>query len=210
MNTDKFKNQIKSILSLADSVLGDNKITQTLNDKKDEAQDKVEGFWDSLNDMITDIIQKRAHSPRTQTLKVKLLDHFQTEFPQYESSLASGFDIRACMEEPMTIKSGERGLVPTGLSFALPEGYELQVRPRSGLALKKGISVPNSPGTIDADYRGELKIILINHGTEDFEIAPGDRVAQVVMAPVVQAEFDIVTELDETPRGEDGFGSTGV
>ena len=143
-------------------------------------------------------------------LQIKTLAHFKGSLPKYESHLASGFDVRAQVEESMVVKPGERVLVPTGLSFAIPEGFEIQARPRSGLAIKKGVSLVNSPGTIDADYRGEVKIILINHGEKDFEIKDQDRIAQLVVAPVVQAEFDLVTELSETQRGEGGFGSTGV
>jgi dUTP pyrophosphatase len=111
--------------------------------------------------------------------------------------------------EDVTLAPGARHAVATGLALAIPEGFEIQVRPRSGLALKHGITVPNTPGTIDSDYRGELKVILINHGDEPFVIARGDRVAQLVLAPVVQAAWDEVAELDATDRGEGGFGSTG-
>ena len=117
-------------------------------------------------------------------------------------------DVRAA--EELTIAPGQRGLVGTGLAFAIPEGYEIQVRPRSGLALKKGISIPNTPGTIDSDYRGELKVILINHGEDDFIIDRGDRIAQIVVAPVQRGTLVEVTDLDETQRGSGGFGSTGV
>ena len=143
-------------------------------------------------------------------LQIKLLENFKGDLPKYESHLASGFDVRAQVTETLVVKPGERVLVPTGLSFAIPEGFEIQARPRSGLAIKKGISLVNSPGTIDADYRGEVKIILINHGQEDFEIKDQDRIAQLVVTPVIQAQFDVVTELSETARGEGGFGSTGV
>jgi dUTP pyrophosphatase len=111
--------------------------------------------------------------------------------------------------EDVTLKPGARHAVATGLAMAIPQGFEIQVRPRSGLAFKHGISVPNAPGTIDSDYRGELKVLLINHGADDFVIARGDRVAQLVLAPVVQAEWDVVAELDDTERGAGGFGSTG-
>ena len=146
-----------------------------------------------------------------QPLRIKKLDHYQGALPQYESPLASGFDVRAQLGgEALTIKVGERVLVPTGLSFEIPQGFEIQARPRSGLAIKKGIGLVNSPGTIDADYRGEVKIILINHGEADFVIADQDRIAQLVYVPVVQAEFLLVEELSETQRGAGGFGSTGV
>ena len=143
-------------------------------------------------------------------LQIKTLGHYKGELPKYESKLASGFDVRAQLDETMEIRPGDRSLIPTGLSFAIPEGFEIQARPRSGLAIKKGISLVNSPGTIDADYRGEVKIILINHGSEDFVIHDQDRIAQLVLAPVVQAEFEVVTELSGTARGSGGFGSTGV
>lgn len=129
------------------------------------------------------------------------------DLPAYATSGAAGMDVLSA--ESVTLKPGQRHAVATGLAMAIPQGFEIQVRPRSGLALKHGISVPNTPGTIDSDYRGELKIILINHGSDEFTIARGDRVAQLVLAPVVQASWDEVEELDETARGEGGFGSTG-
>lgn len=127
--------------------------------------------------------------------------------PAYATSGAAGMDIVSA--EQVTIAPGARHAVATGLAVAIPEGFEIQVRPRSGLALKHGISVPNTPGTIDSDYRGELKVILVNLGHEPFAIAPGDRIAQLVLAPVVQAVWDEVADLDATERGEGGFGSTG-
>lgn len=127
--------------------------------------------------------------------------------PAYATSGAAGMDIVSA--EQVTIAAGARHAVATGLAVAIPEGYEIQVRPRSGLALKHGISVPNTPGTIDSDYRGELKVILINLGDEPFAIARGDRIAQLVLAPVVQAAWAEVDELDATDRGAGGFGSTG-
>jgi len=132
------------------------------------------------------------------------------ELPVYSSDGASGADVKANVKTNCTLKSGSSMLVPTGLRFAIPLGYELQVRPRSGLALKHGITVLNAPGTIDADYRGELGIIIINHGKEDFVITPGMRIAQLVLAPVVQATFSVVANLAETKRGINGFGHTGV
>lgn len=129
------------------------------------------------------------------------------DLPRYATSGAAGMDVLAA--EDVTIASGARHAVATGLAMAIPAGYEIQVRPRSGLALKHGITVPNTPGTIDSDYRGELKVILINLGSEPFAIARGDRVAQLVLAPVVEAAWDEVDCLDETERGAGGFGSTG-
>lgn len=141
-------------------------------------------------------------------MKVKKLDP-KAKVPKYMSEGAAGMDISACIRFPMTIKPGEIASVPTGLAFAVPQGFEIQVRPRSGLAFKKGITVVNSPGTLDSDYRGQLFVGLINHGSNPVEITPGMRVAQIVVAPVVRAEIVEVDELDETERGDGGFGSTG-
>ena len=141
-------------------------------------------------------------------VEIKRLPHGHgLDLPAYATSGAAGMDVLSA--ESLTLKPGQRHAVATGLAMAIPQGYEIQVRPRSGLALKHGISVPNTPGTIDSDYRGELKIILINHGADDFPIARGDRVAQLVLAPVTQAKWTEVDELDATERGEGGFGSTG-
>lgn len=143
-------------------------------------------------------------------LQIKKLEHYKGELPRYETGLASGFDVRAQLDKSVTLKPGERALIPTGLSFAIPEGFEIQARPRSGLAIKKGISLVNTPGTIDADYRGEVKVIIINHGQESVEIPDQERIAQFVLCPVVQAQFQLVDSLDETARGAGGFGSTGT
>lgn len=129
--------------------------------------------------------------------------------PAYETLLSAGMDIRAFIESAVTIKPGQRLLIPTGLYIALPPGYEAQIRPRSGLAFKNGVTVLNAPGTIDADYRGEIKVMLINHGTEPFEINNGDRIAQMIIATFVRAELILVETLNETDRGSGGFGSTG-
>lgn len=130
--------------------------------------------------------------------------------PAYESDAAAGMDLRAAVPEPLTIAPGARAMVPTGIRIALPAGTEAQIRPRSGLAIRCGISMVNSPGTIDADYRGEIQALLINHGLEDFVIERGDRIAQMVIAPVLQAVWEPVATLDDTVRGEGGFGHTGV
>ncbi|MCB2112152.1 MAG: dUTP diphosphatase [Parvularculaceae bacterium] len=133
------------------------------------------------------------------------------DLPAYETGGAAGCDLRAAIDEGagFVLKAGETALVPTGLSMALPQGWEAQVRPRSGLAAKFGVTVLNSPGTIDADYRGEVKVILVNHGSQDFVIRRGERIAQMVIAPVWQAVFEEAAALDDTARGEGGFGSTG-
>jgi dUTP pyrophosphatase len=148
------------------------------------------------------------NSPEAVRVKVKRLPHGQgLELPRYATPGAAGMDVLSA--EDVTLAPGARHAVATGLSVAIPPGYEIQVRPRSGLALKHGISVPNTPGTIDSDYRGELKVILINHGAEPFAIHRGDRVAQLVLAPVTLAEWSEAAELDATERGAGGFGSTG-
>lgn len=137
----------------------------------------------------------------------RLANNEDLPLPAYETAGAAGMDLRAA--EAVTLKPGARHLVPTGLSIALPEGFEAQVRPRSGLAVKHGVTVLNSPGTIDSDYRGEVKVPLINHGQEDFVIARGDRIAQMVVAPVTRIGWLEVGALDETARGAGGFGSSG-
>ncbi len=149
----------------------------------------------------------------TLTVEFKKLDHFgDLQLPAYETDLAAGADLRAALKEgaSMTLDPGARALVPTGLAMALPAGYEAQIRPRSGLAYKHGITCLNTPGTIDADYRGEVKVLLINHGQEAFTIQRGERIAQMVIAPITQPVFRAVEELSDTERGAGGFGSTGV
>ncbi len=147
-------------------------------------------------------------SDETVPVLVKRLPHFEgLELPAYATEGAAGMDVLAA--EEVTLAPGDRHAVATGLAVAIPHGFEIQVRPRSGLALKHGISVPNAPGTIDSDYRGELKVILINHGAEPFDIRRGDRIAQLVLAPVTRASWLKVDELNDTARGEGGFGSTG-
>ncbi|MBA4211010.1 MAG: dUTP diphosphatase [Parvibaculum sp.] len=146
-------------------------------------------------------------------IRVQRLPHAEgLPLPRYETSGAAGMDLIAALGEGevLTLEPGARAMVPTGLAIALPEGFEAQVRPRSGLAAKNGVTVLNSPGTIDCDYRGEVKVILINLGQEAFAIERGTRIAQMVVAPVTQAGFTEVTALDETARGAGGFGSTGT
>lgn len=143
-----------------------------------------------------------------QTLTVKIKAEDKSLIPEYKSHAAAGVDLMASHEGEL--EPGSRGMVKTGISIELPEGYEAQVRPRSGLAVKNGVTVLNSPGTIDADYRGEIGVILINHGKETFTYKKGDRIAQMIVAPVVQADFILSEELTETERGAGGFGHTGV
>lgn len=143
-------------------------------------------------------------------VKIKIRNRSRHEMPAYATPLSAGLDLRANIDEPLTLQPLQRALVPTGLSMALPAGYEAQVRPRSGLALKHGITVLNTPGTIDADYRGEVGIILINLSAEPFTIHDGDRIAQMVVARCEQAECISVESLDDTERGSGGFGHSGV
>lgn len=142
-------------------------------------------------------------------MKIKIVNSSHHPLPQYATPLSAGLDLRANLEAPITLQPMERRLVPTGLRIALPEGYEAQVRPRSGLALKHGITLLNTPGTIDADYRGEIGVIIVNLSTEPFTVEDGERIAQLVIARYEQAEWQETDVLDETERGEGGFGHTG-
>jgi dUTP pyrophosphatase len=143
-------------------------------------------------------------------MRVRRTRALEVELPRYESAHASGMDLRAAVEAPVTLAPGERAVVPTGLAIAVPPGFEAQVRARSGLARDRGVTLLNGVGTIDADYRGEVGVLLVNLGKAPFVIARGDRIAQLVLAPVARAELDVVVELDETARGAGGYGSTGA
>lgn len=143
-------------------------------------------------------------------IKIKVINRGHQPLPEYATEQSAGMDLRANIDGPITLRPLERRLIPTGLHIALPAGYEAQVRPRSGLALKKGITVLNSPGTIDADYRGEIMVLLINLSNDDFVVNDGERIAQMVIAAHEQGQFETVTELDTTERGEGGYGHTGV
>jgi dUTP pyrophosphatase len=142
-------------------------------------------------------------------MKVKVINKSKHALPNYETMCSAGLDLRACIDAPYTLQPLERTLIKTGLFLEIPAGFEAQVRPRSGLALKKGITVLNAPGTIDADYRGEVGVILINLSKQPFVIEDGDRIAQLVFAKVTQAEWELTEDLSKTERGEGGFGSTG-
>lgn len=143
-------------------------------------------------------------------MKVKVINSSDNALPVYETSASAGVDVRANLDEPFSLQPMERALIKTGLFLEIPSGYEAQVRPRSGLALKNGVTVLNAPGTIDADYRGEVGVILINLSKKPFVIENGERIAQIVFAKFEQATFELVDKLTETKRGEGGFGSTGV
>lgn len=143
-------------------------------------------------------------------IKVKVINKSEFELPEYKTKGAAGVDLQANIKEKITLKPMERKLIPTGLFIEIPKNYEGQVRPRSGLAIKHGITVLNAPGTIDSDYRGEIGVILINLGDEDFVIKPGDRVAQFILSKYECIDFELVESLDKTKRGKEGFGHTGV
>ncbi len=143
-------------------------------------------------------------------MKVKIINESPFELPSYATEGSAGMDIRANLEEPMVLKPLERIAIPTGLSLKLPDGYEAQIRPRSGLALKYGITVLNAPGTIDSDYTGEIRILLVNYSTEAFKIHPGERIAQMVVSKYEKVSWEVAQDLAETERGAGGFGSTGT
>ena len=143
-------------------------------------------------------------------IKIKVVNRGHQQLPAYATPQSAGMDLRANLDEPVTLRPMERRLIPTGLHIALPEGYEAQVRPRSGLALKHGLTVLNTPGTIDADYRGEIGVVLINLSQQDFVVNDGERIAQMVIARHEQGDFVVVEALDEMERGEGGYGHTGV
>lgn len=142
-------------------------------------------------------------------MKVNVIYSGKHELPQFETTQSAGMDLRANLDAPVVLQPGDRALIPTGIAMALPDGYEAQIRPRSGLAYKHGITVLNSPGTIDADYRGDVGVLLINHGKEPFTVEDGMRVAQMVVAQYTQFEWNPVADLSDTDRGAGGFGSTG-
>ncbi|WP_436416040.1 dUTP diphosphatase [Petrimonas sp.] len=142
-------------------------------------------------------------------MQVKIVNKSKHALPEYATALSAGMDLRANIDEPVTLKPLQRSLIPTGIYIQLPEGYEAQIRPRSGLAVKNGISIVNSPGTVDADYRGEIRVILVNLSNEDFTINDGERICQMVIAQHARVEWQQVDDLDETERGAGGFGHTG-
>ena len=155
-------------------------------------------------------LRSEAVTPKKNNMKIKIVNKSHHALPQYATEQSAGVDLRANLEAPIELRSMERRLIPTGLFISLPKGYEAQVRPRSGLAIKRGITVLNSPGTIDADYRGEICVILVNLSADPFIIEDGERIAQMVIARHEQAEWEQVEVLDETERGAGGFGHSGV
>ena len=187
-------------------------VEQNVIDKnqREEAMKKVSSFLEESvknNDTIRGLYEQVSR-PQVR-LQIKKLPHFKGELPKYQTPGSSGMDVRAQLEESLRIEAGSRALVPTALSMAVPVGYEIQARPRSGLAIREGITLLNTPGTIDADYRGEIKIIVANLGSETVTINDQDRIAQLCIAQVPKVEIQEVEELSETERGDGGFGSTG-
>lgn len=189
------------------------KINQTVNDKLKDSEQLFQlaeqMFMQFVDPYVSEYLKRFVSFQSKIEVKVKTLPHFKGSIPQYESDGASGMDVRAQLDSPLTIKPFQRMLVPTGLSMEIPKEYEIQARPRSGLSLKKGLTLVNTPGTIDADYRGEIKMIMINLGQEDVIIEDQERIAQLVICPVVKAEITLASDLSDTDRGESGFGSTG-
>ncbi|MGH1469064.1 MAG: dUTP diphosphatase [Bdellovibrionales bacterium] len=195
------KGKIKDIAGLAEGIF------KTLQEKSESLpiKEMIEMGVDMVGSQILDV----AGFKNEIDLKIKRLPHFKGDLPQYKTTGSSGMDVRACIDEAITIEPGKRALIPTGMAMKVSEAYEIQARPRSGLALKKGLTLLNTPGTIDADYRGEVQIIMANLGDAPVTIEDGERIAQLVICPVVKANISVVDELDDTERGEGGFGSTG-
>jgi len=208
MELSQFK---KSVQELARTVgaLVEEKLGERSN-----LEEQMRNIGRQVERMVTDFVPRAGASTgivaEKVDLKFKRMPHFRGDLPAYATAGASGLDVRARIDEPVTLAPGERKLIPTGLGVEFARGYELQVRPRSGLAISKGLGLVNSPGTIDADYRGEIKVIVINLGSEAVVIQDQERIAQLVLCPVVLAEVSEVVELSETDRGAGGFGSTGV
>ena len=175
--------------------------------EKDQLDTQLKAFFQNAEKFVKDSWSARLGTK--QNVKVKRWEHFKGELPSYQSEMASGFDVRAQLDQPISLSPGQRALVPTGLSFEIPQGLELQVRPRSGWAIREGIGLVNAPGTVDADYRGEVKVILINWGQQTVTVEDQDRIAQLVLCPVLQADLQEAGQLSSTERGEGGFGSTG-
>lgn len=174
--------------------------------ERSQLEEQVRGFAQQ----VEKVVSKSLWGQEKVVVKFKRLEHFRGDLPKYTTAGASGLDVCARIDEPLTLNPMERTLIPTGLSVEIPRGYEIQVRPRSGLAIMKGLGLVNSPGTIDADYRGEVKVIVINFGQEPITIQDQERIAQLVVCPIIQAVVEDATDLSDTERGAGGFGSTGV
>lgn len=212
----QFKKSVQEITKVVGTLIEDK-----LGDRS-QLEEQVRGVAKQVERVVADTVRGFANAASSDAsgaavqgpvkLKFKKLAHFKGELPSYATFGSSGLDVRACIEQPIILAPMERMMIPTGLSMEVPRGYEIQVRPRSGLAAKKGLSLVNTPGTIDADYRGEVKVIAINLGQEAITINDQERIAQLVVCPVIMADIEEVTDedLSETERGAGGFGSTGV
>lgn len=215
IDVEKMSLRMKLLAENAETLfsMAKDKIDQSKNKKGIEMQQFVvmleQMFQQYVDPLVGEYLKKHIDFHSKVNVKVKVWPHFKGNIPQYESAGASGLDVRAQLKKSITIKPFERVLVPTGLSLEVPKEYEIQARPRSGLSLKKGLTLVNTPGTIDADYRGEIKMIMINLGQEDVVIEDQERIAQLVICPVVKAQFEMTEDLSDTERGEAGFGSTG-
>jgi dUTP pyrophosphatase len=201
MELSQFKKSVQEIAKTVGAM-----VEEKLGERS-HLEQQVRTMAKQVEKVVSDTLWSRAERA---VIRFKKLEHFSGDLPSYQTVLSSGMDVRACLTEDVVLASMQRALIPTGLSVEIPGGFEIQVRPRSGLALSKGISVVNSPGTVDADYRGEVKIILINLGKEAVTIKNQDRIAQLVVCPVVHAEIEDADTLNHTERGEGGFGSTGI
>ncbi len=203
MELSHFKRSVQEIAKTVGALVEDK-----LGDRS-QVEEQVRNVARQVEKVVADSLWRQRPQEKV-TLRFKKLEHFKGDLPAYQTPGASGLDVRACLSESLVLEPGARALIPTGLSVEIPLGYEVQVRPRSGLAIAKGISLVNTPGTVDADYRGEVKVILINLGQEAVTIADQDRIAQFVVCPVIHAEIETVDDLSNTDRGSGGFGSTGV
>ena len=201
MEISQFKKSMQEIARTVGAI-----VEEKLGERS-HLEDQVRGMAKQVEKIVSDTLWAR---PDKITVHFKRLEHFKGDLPAYATAASSGMDVRAALSEDVVLAPLQRSLIPTGLSVEFPQGYEIQVRPRSGLAIKQGLSVVNSPGTVDADYRGEIKIIVINLGQEPITIKDQDRVAQLVLCPVIKAEIAEAADLSTTERAGGGFGSTGV
>ena len=207
-SNSKFSEKMKHFSTRVEAVAGAfERFVEQNFIEKDQLDAQVKSFFQNAEKFVKDSWSSRVGTK--QVVKVKKWDHFKGELPKYQSELASGFDVCAQLDQPVSLSPGQRALVATGLSFEIPQGLELQVRPRSGWAIRDGVGLVNAPGTIDADFRGEVKVIIINLGQQTVTIEDQDRIAQMVLCPILQADLVAVPELSCTERGEGGFGSTG-
>jgi dUTP pyrophosphatase len=202
MEMSQFKRSVQEIARTVGAL-----VEEKLGERS-QLEEQVKGIARQVEKVVSETIWNGKKVPVR--VKFKRLQHFKGELPSYATSGASGLDVRACVEQEVVLQPMQRTLIPTGLSVEIPNGFEIQVRPRSGLAIKQGLTLLNTPGTVDADYRGEVKIIMINLSAETVTIKDQDRIAQLVLCPVVQCEVVDASDLSDTERGAGGFGSTGV